>query len=85
MAARILMIALCSLSLTVVYMFTKCRNPLLTAARSAACGISALMFVNLTSAATGCYIAVNHFTAFVATVLSLPGVIGLVLLNLVFA
>ncbi|MBR2027623.1 MAG: pro-sigmaK processing inhibitor BofA family protein [Oscillospiraceae bacterium] len=84
MAAKILMTALCILSLAVVYMFTKSRKPLLTAAKSAVCGIAALMLVNITSASTGCYIAVNHFTAFVATVLSLPGVIGLVLLNLVF-
>ena len=84
MAARILMIVLCILSMVVVYMFTKCRRPFVTAVKSAVCGISALMLVNLTSAATGCYIAVNHFTAFVATVLSLPGVVGLVLLNLVF-
>ena len=84
MAARILMIALAVMSMCVIYMFTKCRKPLLTAAKSAVCGISALMLVNITSAATGCYIAVNHFTAFVATVLSLPGVVGLVLLNLVF-
>ena len=84
MAARILMIALAVMSMCVVYMFTKCRKPLLTAAKIAVCGISALVLVNITSAATGCYIAVNHFTAFVATVLSLPGVVGLVLLNLVF-
>ena len=84
MAAKILMSTLCILSLVVIYMFSKCKKPFLTAAKSAACGISALMLVNITSAATGCYIAVNHFTAFVATVLSLPGVVGLVLLNLVF-
>ena len=84
MAAKILMITLCVLSFVVIYMFSKCKKPFLTTARSAVCGISALMLVNITSAATGCYIAVNHFTAFVATVLSLPGVVGLVLLNLVF-
>jgi len=84
MAAKILMCILCGLSLCVVYMFSRCRKPFSTAAKSALCGISALLLVNLTSAATGCYIAVNHFTAFVATVLSLPGVVGLVLLNLVF-
>jgi pro-sigmaK processing inhibitor BofA len=84
MAAKILMIALCTLSLGVVYAFTRCRKPMLTAAKSSVCGIVALLLVNLTSASTGCYIAVNHFTSFVATVLSLPGVVGLVLLNLVF-
>lgn len=84
MAAKILMWILCGLSLCVVYMFSKSKKPLITAAKSALCGVCALMLVNLTSAATGCYIAVNHFTAFVSTVLSLPGVVGLVLLNLVF-
>lgn len=84
MATKILMTALCVMSLAVMYTFTKTKRPVITAAKSAACGVSALLLVNLTSAATGCYIAVNHFTAFVATVLSLPGVVGLVLLNLVF-
>ncbi|MBQ7283409.1 MAG: pro-sigmaK processing inhibitor BofA family protein [Oscillospiraceae bacterium] len=84
MAAKILMIALCAMSLMVIYAFTKSKQPLLTAAKSAGCGVSALLLVNLTSAATGCYIAVNHFTVFISTVLSLPGVVGLVLLNLVF-
>lgn len=84
MAAKILMFVLCLLSLIVIYSFGKSKKPVATAAKSAFCGICALLLVNLTSVATGCYIAVNHFTAFVSTVLSLPGVIGLVLLNLVF-
>jgi len=84
MASRILMWILCILSLIVIYLFSKSKKPLVTAIKSAAGGVCALLLVNLTSAATGCYIAVNCFTAFVATVLSLPGVVGLVLLNLVF-
>lgn len=84
MAAKILISVLAVMSVSVIYAMSKNKKPLLTAAKSALCGISALMLVNITSAATGCYIAVNHFTAFVATVLSMPGVIGLVLLNLVF-
>ena len=84
MASKILMIIVFSMSAFVVYAISKSRKPFLTAAKSVLCGISALMLVNITSVATGCYIAVNYFTAFITTVFSLPGVIGLVLLNLVF-
>ena len=68
----------------VIYSFTKARHPVFTAFRSALCGVSALMLVNITAKATGCYIAVNCFTAFVATFLSLPGVVGMLLLNIIF-
>ena len=68
----------------VVFAISKAQHPLKTATRSVAGGIGALLFVNITSVATGCYIAVNLFTAFAVTFLSLPGVIGLVVLNLVF-
>lgn len=68
----------------VVFAISKAQHPFKTAVRSVAGGIGAAVFVNLTSAATGCYIAVNLFTAFAITFLSLPGVVGLVILNLVF-
>lgn len=67
-----------------IYTFTKAKHPVITAIKSAVCGISALMLVNITSAATGCYIAVNYFTAFVVTFLSLPGVVGMLILNIIF-
>ena len=68
----------------VVYEISKTKHPVATAVKSACCGIASLLLVNLTSAATGCYIAVNFFTVFVATVLSLPGVTGMLLLNIIF-
>ncbi|MBP1551265.1 MAG: pro-sigmaK processing inhibitor BofA family protein [Oscillospiraceae bacterium] len=43
-----------------------------------------VMLVNLTAKATGCYIAINYLTVAAATVLSLPGVIGMLLLNIIF-
>ncbi len=67
-----------------IYSFTKAKHPVFTAIKSALCGISALMLVNITATATGCYIAVNYLTAFVATFLSLPGVIGMLILNIIF-
>lgn len=68
----------------IIYTFTKAKHPVITAVKSAMCGVSALILVNITSAATGCYIAVNFFTVFVVTFLSLPGVIGLIILNIIF-
>ena len=68
----------------VIYTFTKAKKPVLTAFKSALCGIAALLTVNVTSAATGCYIAVNFLTVSVATFMSLPGVIALVICNILF-
>ena len=84
MVTNILAAILIFSGIAVIFAFTKERHPVLTAARSAACGISAMMLVNITSAATGCYIAVNCFTVFVATFLSLPGVVGMLFLNLIY-
>ena len=84
MITKILAAILLISGIIVIYTFTKEKRPVLTAARSAVCGVSALMLVNITSAVTGCYIAVNYFTVYMAVVLSLPGVEGLLLLNLVF-
>lgn len=66
------------------YGFTKARHPVLTVLKSSACGIGGLLLVNLTSGTTGCYIAVNFFTVFVAGVLSLPGVVTMLFLNILF-
>ena len=84
MATKILAAILAVSGIAVIYSFTKAKRPVLTALKSAVSGISAMLLVNLVSAATGCYIAVNFFTVFIATVLSLPGVVGLLLLNVVF-
>ena len=72
------------ISAFVTISFCRCRHPILTAARSAVSGLSALLLVNLTSAYTGCYIAVNTATVFVSTVLSLPGVLCLLIIKLIY-
>ena len=84
MVTTVLGILLAVSALAVIFAFTKAKHPVITAFKSAVCGICAMLLVNLTSAATGCYIAVNSFTVFIASVLSLPGVVGLLLLNIVF-
>ena len=84
MVTKILAVLLIVSAFVVIYAITKAKNPVLCGLKSAMAGICAMLLVNTTSVATGCYIAVNFFTVFMATVLSLPGVIGLVLLNLVF-
>ncbi|MEG1894795.1 MAG: pro-sigmaK processing inhibitor BofA family protein [Oscillospiraceae bacterium] len=68
----------------VSYSFTRAAHPILSAIKSALCGIGTLMLVNVTAGATSCYIAVNLFTAFVACVLSVPGVIAMLFLNIIF-
>lgn len=64
--------------------FSLCRRPFTAALRSAVSGLSAMLLVNLTSGYTGCYIAVNAATVFVSTVLSLPGVVCLLIMKLIY-
>ncbi len=64
--------------------FSKTAHPYFTALKSAVSGLSALLLVNLVSGATGCYIAINTATVFIATVLSLPGVVALLVMKIIF-
>ena len=64
--------------------YSKTAHPYITAAKSGVSGLGALLLVNLVSGATGCYIAINAATVFVATVLSLPGVLALLLMKIIF-
>ena len=64
--------------------YSRCRHPFITAVRSSVTGTAAMLLVNLVSGYTGCYIAVNTATVFVSTVLSLPGVICLLILKLIY-
>ena len=84
MNTTLLLIIAAVTAVAVIYAISKTKHPLITAFKSAMCGTAALLFVNLTAKATGCYIAVNVFTVFVSTFLSLPGVVGMLLLNIVF-
>lgn len=56
-------------------------RPLRSAGLSALCGCCALGLVNVLSAYTGVGIALNYTTAFVTTVLGVPGVVLLLALR----
>ena len=68
----------------VSYGYSRCRHPFVTAFRNSISGISAMLLVNILSGYTGCYIAVNTATVFVSTVLSLPGVLCLLIMKLIY-
>lgn len=70
--------------LAVAVYTAKDKHPFLKALSSAVCGIGALCAVNFLSANTGVAIALNYITTPVAVVLSVPGVILLLMLRLVF-
>lgn len=57
------------------------KHPIRTSFISAVAGISALGAVNMLAPFTGVGITLNWFTSFVAVVLGAPGIIGLLLLN----
>lgn len=68
----------------VTWGLSKANKPFITSLKSAVSGLSALLLVNLLSGRTGCYIAINAATVFVSTVLSLPGVLCLLVMKLIF-
>lgn len=57
-------------------------HPVRSTLSAAACGIGALGAVNLLAPVTGVALALNYATAFVTVVLGAPGVITLLLLQL---
>ncbi len=80
-----IMLIIMAITLIVISFFiSKTKRPMLTALKSSVMGVASLLLVNLTSAFTGCYIMINIYSAFIASVLSLPGVIALVFMRLVF-
>lgn len=60
------------------------RHPLRAVLGGALCGIGALAALALLAPWTGVALPFNRFTGFVGAVLGLPGVLLLLLLNLVF-
>lgn len=66
------------------YGYSRCRHPYITAVKNAVSGLASLLLINLVSGATGCYIAINGCTVFIATVLSLPGVFALLVMKILF-
>ena len=81
----VLMIVVAAVMLAAMaYACSHMKHPYITAAKSAASGLSALLLVNIISGVTGCYIAINTATVFIATVLSLPGVVALLVMKIIF-
>ncbi len=68
----------------VSYGYSRCRHPFIAAARNSISGLGAMLLVNILSGHTGCYIAVNAATVFVSTVLSLPGVVCLLIMKIIY-
>lgn len=58
------------------------RHPILALFAGAMCGLGTLAVLALLSPLTGVAVPLNRFTGFVAVVLGLPGVTGLLLLQL---
>ena len=80
----LLLISAVAICLAVIYGYCRTSRPYIAAAKNALAGLSALFLINITSGATGCYIAVNTATVFISTVLSLPGVLALLVMKIVF-
>lgn len=70
--------------ITVTWAFSKTKHPLINAAKSAASGIGSMLFINVLSGYTGCYIAINPRTVFISATLSLPGVLSLLVMKIIF-
>ena len=80
----LLLICAALMTLGVVYGYSLTRRPYVTAIKNVISGLSALLLINIVSGATGCYIAVNGATVFMATVLSVPGVLALLVMKILF-
>ena len=82
---NIFLILMAAVVLTgVSFGYSRCRHPVITAAKNSISGVSAMLLVNILSGYTGCYIAINAATVFVASVLSLPGVVCLLIMKIIF-
>ena len=80
----LLLICAAIILFSVIYSYSLASHPYITAVKNAVSGVAALFLINITSATTGCYIAVNGATVFIATVLSLPGVFALLVMKILF-
>ena len=79
-----LIICAIAISAGVVYGMARTQHPYLTAVKSAVSGVGALLLINTVSGSTGCYIPINSATVFMSTVLSLPGVLALLVMKIIF-
>ena len=80
----LLLICAIIISIGVIYSLSLTRHPYLSALKSSVSGLAALFLINTVSSATGCYIAINSRTVFMATVLSVPGVLALLIMKILF-
>ncbi len=80
----IMLLTMAFVLVLMAFLISKTKKPILTAIKSSGLGIISLLLVNLTSSVTGCYIMINIYSAFIASVLSLPGVVALIFMRLVF-
>ena len=80
----LLLICAAIILFSVIYSYSLASHPYITAIKNAVSGVAALFLINITSTATGCYIAVNTATVFISTVLSLPGVFALLVMKILF-
>ena len=80
----LLLICAIVISAGVVYGLSLASHPYLSALKSSVSGLAALFLINTVSSATGCYIAINSRTVFMATVLSVPGVLALLIMKILF-
>ncbi len=79
-----LLILLAVATVVIVAMLAKEQHTVKKTLISAGCGICSLGTINLLSTITGIAVSVNYITCFVAAVLSIPGVVLLVVLQLLF-
>ncbi len=83
--SNIILIAILAVGIVIIcYAFSKEKKFLLKALASAMCGIGTLGAVNLFCSYTGVFIALNYFSALIAVVFSVPGVIMLLVLRMYF-
>lgn len=71
-------------ALILLVLFIKSRKPMKSLILNAFSGIITLILINLTTSFTGIHIPVNWWSVTASAGLGLPGVIGLVLLQIIF-
>ena len=70
--------------LIIIYFAIKSKKFLRTLFLNAFLGIIAIIIVNLTKKYSGVYIPVNYYTLGIGSILSIPGVIGILICNFIF-
>lgn len=70
--------------LLVAHSASRQQHPVRALLASSVCGIASMAALALLAPYTGVLLPLNRFTGFVAAVLGMPGVVTLLLLNLIF-